>query len=101
MSETTEGIAVINELDIEEYLKCVVPSEMPVSYGVNALKCQAVCARSYAYTQLENNYYGEYGAHVDDSVAFQVYKNTNINEDSSKAVDETNGSAVYFDDVLV
>lgn len=46
-----EGIVVINEVDIEEYLKSVVPSEMPVSFGVNALKCQAVCARSYAYTQ--------------------------------------------------
>ncbi len=96
-----EGIAVINELDIEEYLKCVVPSEMPVSYGVNALKCQAVCARSYAYTQLENNYYGEYGAHVDDSVAFQVYNNTYRNEDADKAVDETKGRAVYYADEIV
>lgn len=33
-----EGIAVINEIDIEDYLKKVVPSEMPVSFGVNALK---------------------------------------------------------------
>lgn len=96
-----EGIAVINEVDIEEYLKCVVPSEMPVSFGVNALKCQAVCARSYAYTQLVNNYYSEYGAHVDDSVTFQVYNNTNRNAASDTAVEETKGKAVYYQDEIV
>lgn len=96
-----DGIAVVNEVDIEEYLKYVVPSEMPVSYGVNALKCQAVCARSYAYTQLENNYYGEYGAHVDDSVSFQVYNNTNRNNDADIAVDQTRGKAVYYNGEIV
>ncbi len=96
-----EGIAVVNEVDIEEYLKYVVPSEMPVSYGINALKCQAVCARSYAYTQLENNYYGEYGAHVDDSVSFQVYNNTNRNDDADIAVEQTRGKAVYCNGELV
>lgn len=62
---------------------------MPVSFGVNALKCQAVCARSYAYTQLVNNYYSQYGAHVDDSVTFQVYNNTERNEAADTAVEET------------
>ena len=96
-----EGIAVINEVDIEEYLKSVVPSEMPVSFGVNALKCQAVCARSYAYTQLVNNYYSQYGAHVDDSVTFQVYNNTERNEAADTAVEETRGKAVYYNDEIV
>ena len=42
-----EGYAVVNELPIEQYLCAVVPSEMPVSYELEALKAQAVCARSY------------------------------------------------------
>lgn len=44
-----QGIVLINELPLEEYLYAVVPSEMPASYPQEALKAQAVCARTYAY----------------------------------------------------
>ena len=71
-----EGIVVVNEVGIEDYLKKVVPSEMPSGFNLEALKCQAVCARSYAYTELSNNYYSAYGAHIDDSIQFQVYNNS-------------------------
>ena len=84
-----EGLVIINEVPIEEYLYAVVPSEMPVRFGVEALKVQAVCARSYAYKQLMNNSYGKYGAHVDDSVNFQVYNNVEEKEDSIRAVKGT------------
>lgn len=60
-----------------------------------------VCARSYAYTQLVNNYYSQYGAHVDDSVTFQVYNNTERNEAADTAVEETRGKAVYYNDEIV
>ena len=49
-----EGIVLVNELPLEEYLYAVVPSEMPASYGLEALKAQAVCARSYAVKQMKN-----------------------------------------------
>ena len=62
---------MINELYLEDYLKKVVPSEMPASYEKEALKTQAVCARTYAYRQIQGNTYGAYGAHVDDSTSFQ------------------------------
>lgn len=42
----------IDVLDIEEYLLGVVPSEMPASWQLEALKCQAVAARSYAYAHM-------------------------------------------------
>ena len=48
--KTENGFVVINEVDMETYLKYVVPSEMPTSYGHEALKAQAVCARTYAYS---------------------------------------------------
>ena len=35
---TADGIAVVNELPLEEYLYSVVPSEMPASYPLEALK---------------------------------------------------------------
>ena len=44
-----QGIVIVNELPLEDYVSKVVPSEMPVSYGLEAAKLQAVCARTYAY----------------------------------------------------
>lgn len=46
------GITCINLLDLEEYLLGVVPSEMPSSWHPEALKCQAVAARSYAWAHM-------------------------------------------------
>lgn len=93
--KTDGGLAIVNEVSLEEYLYSVLPSEMPSSYGLEALKAQAVCARSYAYTQLQQNAYPEYGAHVDDSTAFQVYQNYNEDELSIQAVNETAGEVMY------
>lgn len=96
IASNKEGLTIVNELSIEEYLYSVLPSEMPVSYGLEALRVQAICARSYAYTQLENNTYGAYGAHVDDSVSYQVYNNIGENEMATKAVDETRGLVMEY-----
>lgn len=94
ISKNDKGLIVINELSIEEYLYAVVPSEMPVSYGNEALKVQAVCARSYAFNQLYANKYSSYGAHVDDSVNCQVYNNVAENEVSIMAVKDTYGKVL-------
>lgn len=79
-----EGILLINELPLEEYLKGVVSSEMPSSYPEEALKAQAVCARTYARRRMQEQSLGNLFADVDDSVSFQVYNN----QDRSAAVDE-------------
>jgi stage II sporulation protein D len=96
IAEYEEGLVIVNDVPIETYLWAVVPSEMPDRFGVEALKVQAVCARSYAYKQLLNNSYGRYGAHVDDSVNFQVYNNVMEKDDSKRAVDETYGQVAAF-----
>ncbi|WP_027409268.1 SpoIID/LytB domain-containing protein [Anoxybacteroides tepidamans] len=44
----TNTLQVINILDMEDYLKGVVPNEMPASWPKEALKAQAIAARSYA-----------------------------------------------------
>lgn len=92
---TSKGVAVINELLLEEYLYAVVPSEMPSSYELEALKAQAVCARSYATKQTRGYSYPEYNAHVDDSTAFQVYGNSKEQERTIQAVSETAGEKVW------
>lgn len=96
-----QGLTIVNELPLEEYLYSVVPSEMPTSYGKEALKVQAVCARSYAYNQLLSNQYSEYGAHVDDSTSFQVYNNVEENKDSIEAVKDTYGKVLNYDDQVI
>ena len=94
--KTAEGIVIINELLLEEYLYAVVPSEMPASYEIEALKAQAVCARSYAYNQSRNYAYPEYQAHVDDSTSFQVYGNSLEQESTIRAVNETCGEKIWY-----
>ncbi|MGI6070808.1 MAG: SpoIID/LytB domain-containing protein [Blautia sp.] len=86
-----DGLVVINELPLEEYLYGVVPSEMPADYEMEALKAQAVCARTYAWRQFLDEKLADHHAHVDDSVAFQVYNNIASDERSTQAVDETSG----------
>ncbi|MGN1165191.1 MAG: SpoIID/LytB domain-containing protein [Lachnospiraceae bacterium] len=93
---TAEGIVIVNELPVEDYLCGVVPSEMPASYELEALKAQAVCARSYAYRQMENYGYPEYKAHVNDSTDYQVYNNSAQAESSEKAVEETFAETVRY-----
>lgn len=79
---------IINVLDTQTYLKGVVPNEMPVSFGLNALKAQAVAARNYA--NRPQNVYKNYD--ICDSTACQVYYGANSESPlSDRAVDETQG----------
>lgn len=89
--ETNAGYVVINELPIEEYLYSVVPSEMPSSYPMEALKAQAICARTYAYLHILSPGYPQWNAHVDDTTSFQVYHNVEEHERTTQAVNETEG----------
>lgn len=88
------GLLVINELSLETYLCGVVPSEMPASYPLEALKAQAVCARTYALKNMESGRASEYYADVDDSVAYQVYNNNAPDDRSTQAVHETEGQVL-------
>ena len=91
-----EGFYVVNELPFETYLCYVVPSEMPSGYEMEALKAQAVCARTYACKQLQAYAYPACEAHVDDSVSYQVYNNTGAAESTSQAVGETAGAVLSY-----
>jgi SpoIID/LytB domain protein len=81
--------AVVNVLSLKNYLKGVVPNEMPVSFGLEALKAQTVAARNYAVTPRVKAY-KEFD--LCDSVACQVYFGANTEEAlSNKAIEQTNG----------
>ena len=74
---------------------------MPSSYAEEALKAQAVCARSYAYQQIRQGRYQAYGAHVDDSVSCQVYNNVPPQETTTRAVQETAGEVACYAGVVI
>ena len=88
-------LLVINDLLMEDYLKKVVPSEMPASWNMEALKSQAVAARTYAYKEIYNKKYLEYGYIVDDSESSQVYNNSNEQQSTNQAVAETKGITMF------
>lgn len=91
INREAEGLTVINEVPLETYLEAVVPSEMPSSYEKEAIKAQAVCARTYAWKQMREGRLEHYGADVDDSVNYQVYHNISPQKSTTEAVYETEG----------
>ena len=90
---------LVNCLDVEYYLKGVVPCEMPVHFGLEALKAQAVAARVYSLTprtKMSRAY------DVVDSVASQVYNGYNRESDiANKAIDETHGIVALYNDEMI
>lgn len=98
---TSQGIVVVNELPVEAYLYSVVPSEMPSTYPDEALKAQAVCARTYTYFHKQSYAYPEWRAHMDDSTAFQVYMNCQETQRAVDAVDATKNQVLTFEGEIV
>jgi stage II sporulation protein D len=96
ISSNQEGLVIINEVNLEEYLYSVVPSEMPVKFGLESLKVQAIAARSYAVRCFKSTGYASLGAHADDSVSSQMYNNIEETPIAIQAVEETKGLIPVF-----
>ena len=90
---------VINVLDLESYLRGVVPNEMPVKFGHEALKAQAVLARNYVLKPRDKKYHN---FDVCDSVACQVYYGANTEKpEADKAIKETENIVALYDGELI
>ena len=93
------GFYLVNLVEIQEYLKGVVPNEMPVRFGLEALKAQTVAARNYVLTP-RTQAYDEFN--VVDSVSSQVYFGANTEADlATRAVMETDGIVALYDNDLI
>lgn len=97
-------LTAVNIVPLEEYLYSVVASEMPSTWHQEALKAQAVCARSYALVKA--GYQGasnaKKGYKLVDTTSSQVYKG--YLAETSKAVaavDATRGEMVCYDNQVV
>lgn len=69
---TAKGLTAVNYVDLEQYLYSVVGGEMVPSWPLEALKAQAIAARSYALFQRENAANAVFD--VGDTTGWQVYR---------------------------
>jgi stage II sporulation protein D len=93
-------IQVINELDIEDYLKGVIAAEVPSDWEMEALKAQAVASRTYALYQKQDRLRQAY--HIHDSVESQVYLGIRGERRRAlQAIEETLGEVVLYDGEII
>ena len=88
-------MTVINAVPLEDYVKGVIPYEMSASWPYEALRAQAVCARTYVvYNQ---NSYEEYGFDLTADTESQVYRGVSqASEVTDAAADSTAGKYVRY-----
>ena len=88
-------LTVINNVPLEDYIKGVVPSEMPSSWATEAHKAQAIAARSYALANLGKR--AKYGYDLKDTPEDQAYGGASKETpDTNYAVDETKGIVLTY-----
>jgi len=93
LSEYKGKLALINELPVEEYLYGVVGAEMQTGWPLEALKVQAVLARTRALSQTDKYEIAD----VSDTVLEQVYMGiAKEAPDVRKAVDKTEGEVLQY-----
>ncbi len=89
------SLDVINRLELDDYLKGVVPFEGNPSWALEALKAQAVASRTFALTRMIAQRGDEYD--VSAGVTSQVYAGKQIeNEKTDQAVDSTRGEVLLY-----
>ncbi|MBR1444724.1 MAG: SpoIID/LytB domain-containing protein [Firmicutes bacterium] len=95
-----EVMNIINFIDVEEYLYGVLPSEMTSSWDKEALKAQAVAARTY---RMKNSgIHDQSGYDLCCTTHCQAYKGVELeDEKSTQAVDDTKGEMIYYQGELI
>ncbi len=92
-------LTLINTLGIEPYLYGVVPSELEASAPEEALKAQAVAARTYTYKNM--NKYKKWGFDLTDTISSQVYSGYEGEKvQTNLAVDNTSGQKALYNGQL-
>ena len=95
-----DGITAINHVDLEQYLYSVVGAEAVSSWPIEALKAQAVAARSYALYKQSRESNGIYD--VDTTVGTQVYKGLDSEYTTThEAVNSTFGQVMTYDNEVI
>lgn len=96
---TGGAINVINVVAMDDYVKGVIPWEMSSDWPLEALKAQAVCARTYAACQTKHR---SQGFDICATTHCQVYQGTAASSSySDSAVDQTAGQCLYYNGQIV
>lgn len=94
------GVDLINYVDLEDYLLSVVPSEMPSGWAIEALKAQAIAARSYA--QANAGKHESEGYDIKATTDDQAYSGVSAEHpQSNRAVHETRGQVLMHEGQVV
>jgi stage II sporulation protein D len=102
MSGSSRGIVLVNYVNLEDYLKSVVPGELsPGQFNaIEALKAQAVAARTYALRNMKQ--FDRYGYDLVDTPRSQLYMGMASEQPlSTQAVEETKGVVVRYRGELI
>jgi|SRR5690554_73262 len=95
-----KGITVVNQVNLEEYLYSVLPAEMPASWPPEALRAQAIAARSYALANMGG--FETRGFDVMGSVLSAAYKGAkNEHPATNRAVDSTRGQVMIYNGKVI
>lgn len=95
-SAYSDGVTVVNAVSMEEYLCGVVPSEVSPSWHTDALRAQAVAARTYAMYHRDG--YRSAGYDVTDDTRSQVYRGTSVEASATnQAIKDTAGEVITYD----
>lgn len=95
-----DTLVVINNLNIEEYIRGVVPSEMPSKWNIEAHKAQAIAARSYAIANLGKR--ASHGYDLKDTPEDQAYGGAlKETPQTNKACRDTMGIVITYDKKVV
>lgn len=94
------GLRIINVLSMQQYLYSVVPSEIESNSHIEAIKAQAVAARTYAVSQMNRHADNEFDLCA--TTHCQMYRGTNWERArSNQAVDETEGVVIRYNGELI
>ena len=92
-------MTLINIVNIEQYLYGVVPAEIEADAPLEAIKAQAVAARTYTYRNI--NRYSKWGFDLVDTVDSQVYRGYDGERaTTNQAVNETKGKKMLYNGSL-
>jgi hypothetical protein len=94
------GLQLVNHLSLERYISSVVGAEMPSSWQMEALKAQAVAARSYAMAHMARPASAHW--HLGDTTRWQAYRGlSSVNPRTRQATSSTSGVILSYQGGIV
>lgn len=95
-----QTVTIVEEVDLEDYLEGVLPHEMDSDWPIEALKAQAVVARSFAYANMGK--FKKDGFDLTADTRSQMYRGiTAVNDNVRRAVHDTHGEVLGWNGQLL